>query len=79
MAPGHWGRENWRHWVFDGAVGEDASRARVAHRAQNRAGLGHLARNVLKNERPVQAGGQTNRLQAGGNDAYGLRVLAGLL
>jgi hypothetical protein len=45
---------------------------------QNPAGLGHLARNVLKSARPAQAGGQTNRLQAGGSAAYGLTVLADL-
>jgi len=44
---GHWGIENRRHWVLDVQLGEDDSRVRTGHAAENLATLRKLVLNLL--------------------------------
>ena len=44
----HWGVENQLHWVLDVVFGEDQSRARTGHAAENLATLRRWALNLLK-------------------------------
>lgn len=44
----HWGVENGLHWCLDVTFGEDQSRARVGHAAENLSRLRRLALNMLK-------------------------------
>lgn len=44
----HWSVENQLHWSLDVAFGEDASRKRKGHQAQNFATLRRIALNVVK-------------------------------
>lgn len=46
----HWGIENQCHWVLDGTFGEDGSRQRAEHGAENVAWLRRLALSLLRNE-----------------------------
>ena len=45
---GHWGVENPLHWTLDVTFGEDQSRARTKHAAQNLATLRRIALNLIK-------------------------------
>ena len=45
---GHWGVENPLHWSLDVTFGEDRSRARTKHAAQNVATLRRIALNIAK-------------------------------
>lgn len=45
---GHWGVENPLHWTLDVTFGEDQSRARDRHAAQNLAALRRIALNLIK-------------------------------
>jgi predicted transposase YbfD/YdcC len=47
---GHWGIENCCHWVLDVTFGEDGSRQRAEHGAQNVAWLRRMALSLLRNE-----------------------------
>lgn len=47
-ARAHWGVENGLHWRLDVTFGEDASRARVGHAAENLSRLKRITLNVLK-------------------------------
>jgi predicted transposase YbfD/YdcC len=47
---GHWGIENRCHWVLDVTFGEDGSRQRREHGAENVAWLRRLALSLLANE-----------------------------
>jgi predicted transposase YbfD/YdcC len=47
---GHWGIENRCHWILDVTFGEDRSRQRAKHGAENVAWLRRLALSLLANE-----------------------------
>ena len=72
----HWGIENQVHWVLDMTFGEDRSRVRSKHAAENLAVLRHLALNLLRRtptRRPVSL--KAKRLAAGWDTDYLLEIL----
>jgi predicted transposase YbfD/YdcC len=71
----HWGIENNLHWVLDVAFGEDASRKRDGHAAQNYAILNRIALNMLKNETTKKRSIKGKRLDAGWDNDYLLKIL----
>lgn len=73
---GHWGVENSLHWCLDVQLGEDQSRARTGHAAENLATLRRLALNLLKRDKTKKRGLKGQQLNAGWDHAYLLRLLA---
>jgi predicted transposase YbfD/YdcC len=72
----HGGIENQVHWVLDMPVGEDRSRVRTKHAAENLAVLRHLALNLLRRpptRRPVSL--KAKRWAAGWDTDYLLQIL----
>jgi predicted transposase YbfD/YdcC len=51
---GHWGVENRLHWVLDVVFGEDQSRARSGHAAENLAATRRRAVNLLRRDKTCQ-------------------------
>ena len=74
-ARSHWGVENSLHWVLDVAMGEDVSRIRKGHAAENMATLRRIALNLLKQERSLKRGIKGKRLKAALSPDYLLKVL----
>ena len=72
----HWHIENKLHWVLDVAFGEDESRIRSGHAAENMAGVRRMATSLLKNETTSSVGIKNKRLQAGWNEEYLFKVLS---
>jgi predicted transposase YbfD/YdcC len=72
---GHWAVENSCHWVLDVVFGEDDSRVRVGHAAENFATLRRLVNNLLQHERSVKRGIKSKRLKAALDERYLLKVL----
>ena len=72
---GHWSVENKLHWVMDVCFGEDRSRARTGHAAENLATLRRLALNLLKKEKTKRRGIKGKQLNASWDHAYLLRLL----
>jgi predicted transposase YbfD/YdcC len=72
---GHWGVENKLHWVMDVSFGEDQSRARDGHAAENLATLRRLALNLLKQEKTKKRGVRGKMLNASWDHPYLLRLL----
>ena len=72
---GHWGVENKLHWAMDVSFGEDQSRARAGHAAENLATLRRLALNLLKRERTKKRGIRGKMLNASWDHPYLLRLL----
>ena len=70
----HWGIENSLHWVLDVAFGEDKSRKRSGHAAQNFSIINRIALNLLKNE-PKKRSVKGKRLDAGWNNNYLIKIL----
>lgn len=73
---GHWSVENSLHWVLDVQCGEDASRARAGHAAENLATLRRLALNLLKKDQTKKRGIKGKQLNASWDHPYLLRLLA---
>jgi predicted transposase YbfD/YdcC len=73
----HWGIENSVHWVLDVTFGEDQSRIRAGHAAQNFAVLRHIALNLLRQQPVKRASLKGRRKMAGWDTAYLLKVLYG--
>jgi predicted transposase YbfD/YdcC len=71
----HWGVENKVHWIMDVCFGEDLSRARAGHAAENLATLRRLALNLLKGEKTKKRGIKGKQLNASWDHAYLLRLL----
>ena len=74
----HWGIENRLHWTLDIAFNEDQCRVRKDNGPENFAILRHIALNLLKLEKTSKHSIKAKRLQAGWDDSYLLKVLAGL-
>jgi predicted transposase YbfD/YdcC len=72
----HWGVENKVHWVLDVQFGEDQSRARAGHAAENLATLRRLALNLLRRDKTKKRGIRGKQLNAGWNHQYLLHLLA---
>ena len=62
---GHWSVENQCHWLLDVQMGEDQSRARAGHAAQNLGTLRRLALNLLKREKTKKRGIKGKQKNAG--------------
>ena len=75
---GHWGIENGLHWVLDMYLGEDRSRARAGHAAENLALLRRWVISMLRQDESLKGGIEKKRLQAGWDDKN-LEKLLGLL
>jgi predicted transposase YbfD/YdcC len=71
----HWGIENKLHWVLDVAFGEDGSRKRVGHAAQNFSLLNRIALNLLKQDTHLKRGIKGKRLKAAWDHPYLLKLL----
>lgn len=71
----HWGVENSCHWVLDVVMGEDGSRARSAHAAENLATLRRLAINLLNQEKTKKRGIKGKQLNASWDHLYLLKLL----
>lgn len=61
---GHWKIENQLHWVLDVVFGEDQSRARTGHAAENLAATRRVAINLLRQDRENQRSLKSQRLRA---------------
>jgi predicted transposase YbfD/YdcC len=71
----HWGIENKLHWVLDVAFGEDLSRKRQGHAAQNFSLLNRIALNLLRQDKTCKLGIHGKRLKAGWDNHYLLKLL----
>ncbi len=71
----HWGIENKLHWVLDVGFGEDLSRKRAGHAAQNFSPLNRIALNMLKQEKTSKRGIKGKRLNAAWDHPYLLKLL----
>jgi predicted transposase YbfD/YdcC len=72
---GHWSVENSLHWILDVVFGEDDSRVRVGHAAENFGLLRRLAVNLLQQEKTLKRGVKTKRLKAALDEGYLLKVI----
>jgi predicted transposase YbfD/YdcC len=72
LVRGHWGIENQLHWSLDMTFGEDHSRIRQGHAAENAGLLRRLALSILKQDtwysnslrgKRLRAGWETNALE----------------
>jgi predicted transposase YbfD/YdcC len=71
----HWGIENSLHWVLDVAFNEEGSRAHLKNAQATWVALRHLAVNLLKRDKIVKVGVEAERLPAGWDRAYLLKLL----
>ena len=72
---GHWGIENKLHWIMDVHFGEDQSRARTGHAAENLATLRRLALNLLKSDKTKKRGIRGKQNNASWDHTYLLQLL----
>ncbi|MDM8557171.1 ISAs1 family transposase [Desulfococcaceae bacterium HSG7] len=73
----HWEVENKLHWVLDISFREDESRIRKGNVAENMAIIRHLALNLLNRDKKLKVGKKTNRLVAGWNNDYLVKLILG--
>jgi predicted transposase YbfD/YdcC len=66
----HWGVENQLHWVLDVTFGEDQSRVRTGHAAENLSTLRRLAMNLLKKDSTKKRGIKAKQLNAAWDISY---------
>lgn len=71
----HWSIENQLPWVLDVGFGEDLSRKRQGHAAQNFSILTRIALNLLKQDKSSKRGVKGKRLKAGWDHSYLLKLL----
>lgn len=71
----HWGIENKLHWVLDVGFGEDLSRKRAGHAAQNFSRITRIALSLLKQGKSSKRGVKGKRLKAGWDHSYLLKLL----
>ena len=74
----HWGVENQLHWVLDVVFGEDQSRARTGHAAENLATLRRWALNLLKTDTHKAKRSLKAKIKAAGWDHHYLLHLLSL-
>jgi predicted transposase YbfD/YdcC len=74
----HWGIENPLHWTLDVTFGEDQSRARTKHAAQNLALLRRISLNLLKLDKTKDLPMRRKRMAAALEHDY-LLTLLGIL
>jgi predicted transposase YbfD/YdcC len=74
-ARGHWSIENSCHWILDVVFGEDDSRVRAGHAAENLARLRKIANNLLQHDKSVKRGVKTKRFKAALDHSYLLKIL----
>ena len=72
----HWQIETGLHWILDVTFAEDRSRLRTGHSAENLGRLRRLALSLLKRETANKGGIESNRLRAGWDEGYLLKLLA---
>jgi len=73
---GHWGIENWLHWVLDVVFRDDFARLRSDHGPANMAVIKHTAVNLLTQAKPTISL-KNRRQKATWNQDYLARVIAG--
>jgi predicted transposase YbfD/YdcC len=72
---GHWSVENNLHWQLDISFGEDQSRTRKGHGAENYSRLCRISLNLLKRDKSLKVGIKAKRLNAGWDHDYLLRLI----
>jgi len=72
---GHWGVENQLHWSLDVSFGEDASRIRHGHAAENFSRLRRFALNLLARDRTSKIGKKAKAKACGWDHDYLLSIL----
>lgn len=72
---GHWGVENSLHWVLDVVFGEDQSRARSGHAAENLAATRRLAVNLLRRDKTCKRSIKGKLMRAAIDSDYLKRIL----
>lgn len=74
---GHWSIENNLHLQLDVTFGEDSSRLRQGHAAENFSSLRRFALTLLKRESTLKVGVKNKRLSAAWDDSYLEKLLVG--
>lgn len=72
----HWEVENKAHWVLDVQMGEDDSRVRKDHAAENMAMIRRMAMNMLKQDDRLDHGLGTKQVRASVDHEYFMHVLS---
>ena len=72
---GHWAVENSLHWVLDVVFGEDQSRARSGHAAENLAATRRLAVNLLRRDKTCKRSIKGKLMRAAIDPDYLKRIL----
>ena len=72
----HWAVENDLHWRLDVVMGEDVSRVRKDHAAENLAAVRRAALNMLRRE-PTKKSVPRKQKKCALNEAYLAQVLSG--